>query len=95
MKQSLLKDLVLQKLRERETYLLSLVVGTVINLYGQLLVPWFRGSASPWDDFVQEATVRPGLMVTSVALGYAFPFCVGIYSSVMTRYRSQRARRED
>ncbi|MEC7983635.1 MAG: hypothetical protein VX278_00645 [Myxococcota bacterium] len=95
MKSLPIKHLIIQKLRERETYLLSLVVGTVINFYGQYLVPWFRGSTSPWDDFVQEASVRPGLMLTSVLLGYAFPFCVGIYSSVMTQYKNQRTQSEE
>jgi hypothetical protein len=61
----------------------------VINLYGQILVPWLRGSDSPFDDLMTEASVRPVLMFTSVALGYMFPLLVSVYSSVATRYRNR------
>ncbi len=78
--------LVLDKLRDPGTYTLSVVVGTVINLYGQILVPWLRGSSTPFTDLAAEASARPGLMATSVAVGYTFPLLVSVYSAVATRY---------
>ena len=83
--------LVKDKLRDRTTYILAAVVGTLINVYGQLLVPWFRHESDPFDSFMNEFEVRPGLATLSVFLGYAFPFCVGIYSGVAARYKFRRA----
>lgn len=85
-----LRRLIWDKLRDRTTYILAAVVGTLINVYGQLLVPWFRDFGDPFAVFAQEFEVRPYLAVFSVFLGYAFPFCVGIYSSVVTRYKNRR-----
>ena len=70
------------KLRDRTTYVLAAIVGTLINLYGQLLVPWFRGGANPFETFANHLQDSPGLTYFSIFLGYAFPFCVGIYSGV-------------
>jgi hypothetical protein len=78
------------KLSERATYILAAVVGTLINLYGQLLVPWLRGVDDPFAMFAYEVETRPWLTLLSVFLGYAFPFCVGTYSSVTTRYKNRR-----
>lgn len=86
----LIGRLVFEKLHDRTTYILALVVGTLINGYGQLLVPWFRSGQDPFALFWEELTVRPALGLFSVFLAYAFPFCVGIYSAVAARYKNRR-----
>jgi hypothetical protein len=86
----LVKILLLSKLRDRGTYVLALFVGSLINLYGQLLVPWLRGVASPFSAFTSEFMEHTTLTLFSISLGYVFPFCVGIYSAVVTRYRNRR-----
>ncbi len=86
----LIRRLVGEKLRDRSTYIVALIVGTLINLYGQLLVPWLRGLGNPFDLLVVEFNERLGLAILSIFLAYAFPVCVGIYSSVATRYKTRR-----
>lgn len=86
----MISHLIKEKLRDRHTYGVALVVGTVINLYGQLLVPWLRGTADPFSLIGHEFQERPALTLFSIFLGYAFPLCVGVYSSVATRYRNRR-----
>ncbi len=77
------------KLRDRSTYVVALVVGTIINLYGQFLLPWFRGSFDPPTDFLIEFEIRPEIIVFSVFLGFAFPFCIGLYSAVTARWKNR------
>jgi hypothetical protein len=48
---SLIFSLILGKLRDRTTYLVALIVGTLINLYGQLFVPWIRNVGDPFTVF--------------------------------------------
>jgi|TARA_B100000315_G_scaffold245252_1_gene270930 hypothetical protein len=86
----LIRRLVAEKLRDRSIYIVAVIVGTLINVYGQLLVPWLRGLGNPFDLVVIEFVERPGPIVLSIFLGYAFPVCVGIYSSVATRYKTRR-----
>jgi len=86
----LIARLVRAKLCERSTYILALVVGSLINLYGQLLVPWLRGAGDPFAVFASELETRPWLTLLSIFLGFAFPLCVGTYSSVATRYKNRR-----
>jgi hypothetical protein len=86
----LIRRLIGDKLRDRTTYTLALIVGTLINAYGQLLVPWFRGFGDPFARLAEEFQTRPGLTLFSVFLAYAFPFCVGIYSAVAARYKNRR-----
>ncbi len=86
----LLFRLIGERLADRTTWVLAFVVGTLINLYGQLLVPWFRGSFDPVTDFIIEYEIRPALTVFSVFLAYAFPVFVGIYSAVTARYKNRR-----
>ena len=90
MQGQLITRLVADKLRDRTTYYVALVVGTLINGFGQLLVPWFRGDADPFVVFAAEWQMRPGLTLFSIFLAYAFPFCVGIYSAVAVRYKNRR-----
>jgi len=86
----LIRRLIWDKLHERTTYTLAFVVGTLINVYGQILVPWMRGAPDPLAVLPEEFGNRPGLTAFSVVLGYVFPFCVGTYSSVATRYKNRR-----
>lgn len=86
----LLWSLVRGKLRDRGTYVVAAIVGTLINAYGQLLVPWFRGASDPLLAFMVEFEARPGVTTFSIFIAYAFPFCVGIYSAVAARYRLRR-----
>ena len=64
------------KLLDPATYILALVVGSIINLYGQFLLPWFRGSFDPPTDFLIEYEIRPDITIFSVLLGFAFMCCV-------------------
>ena len=86
----LIRRLVIGKIKDRSTYVVAAVVGTLINVYGQILVPWFRGLGNPFELFAVEFGERPGLVVFSIFLAYAFPVCVGVYSSVATRYKTRR-----
>ncbi len=86
----LILRLIMDKLHDRTTYILALVVGTLINAYGQLLVPWFRTGTDPLNQFTNELAQRPWLTLFSVFLAFAFPFCVGVYSAVAARYKNRR-----
>ena len=86
----LIGRLIGDKLHDRTTYVLAAIVGTLINAYGQLLVPWFRSSANPFETFANQLQDSPGLTMFSIFLGYAFPLCVGIYSGVAARYKNRR-----
>jgi len=86
----LLWRLVRGKVQDRSTYVVAAVVGTLINAYGQLLVPWLRGASDPLLAFVAEFQARPGVTTFSIFIAYAFPLCVGIYSAVAARYRLRR-----
>ena len=78
------------KLRDRTTYGVAAVVGTLISAYGQLLVPWIRDGGNPFTVFAGEFDRIPVLTVMSIFLAYAFPFLVGIYSAVAARYANRR-----
>jgi hypothetical protein len=86
----LIRRLVIGKIKDRSTYVVAAVVGTLINLYGQVLVPWLRGLGNPFELLGVEFSDRPGLAILSIFLAYAFPVGVGIYSSVATRYKTRR-----
>ena len=86
----LIGRLIVDKLHDRSTYVLALIVGILINGYGQLLVPWFRTGDNPFLLFQDGLFSRPELTMFSVFLAFAFPFCVGIYSGVAARYKNRR-----
>ena len=86
----IIKRLVWGKIRDPGTYFVAVIVGTFINLYGQILVPWLKGSQAPLEDLMNGFQQHPGTSILSICLGFAFPFCVGIYSSVATRYKLRR-----
>ena len=85
-----LARLINEKLHDRTTYTLAAVVGSLINGYGQLLVPWIRSNLNPFESFLIEISTRPVWTILSIFLAFAFPFCVGIYSAVASRYKSRR-----
>jgi hypothetical protein len=87
---ALLSRYIREKLRRRDTYVTALVVGVVINAYGQLLVPWLRGRSDPWAVFMEKVESDPALTAVSVGLGFLFPLLVGVYSSVATRWSSRQ-----
>ena len=62
-----------EKLADPGLYLLALVVGTVINLYGQILVPRLR-NRSPIAALRSEYNQRRLLLALSVFIAYFFPF---------------------
>ena len=74
------------KLSQRSTYVLPAIVGTLINSYGQFLIPYLRGAENPFERFVGELSSSPGLVILSIFVGYCFPFLVALYSAVMTRF---------
>jgi len=86
----LINRLIFSKLCEKNTYILALIVGSLINAYGQLLVPWLRGADNPVIVLKTQFLSNPVLTIFSVSLAFAFPLCVGVYSSVTTRYRNRR-----
>ena len=86
----LIRRLIFVKLREKNTYVLAGIVGLLINFYGQILVPWFRGIENPSSVLMGHFETHPGLTICSVFLAFAFPLCVGVYSAVTARYKIRR-----
>lgn len=78
--------------RQRQGILVvALIVGTVINLYGQVLVPAMRGVDRPLADFVATFERHPGVTLLSLLLAYLFPLAVGVYSSARARRPAESA----
>ena len=75
-----------EKLRQPNTYVISFVVGSLLNVYGHMLVPWLRGQDQLLSRFAEEFLRFPFLVSLSIAIAYMFPLLVGLYSSVSTRY---------
>ena len=73
---SLILVYALEKAADPGLFLLALIVGTVINLYGQILVPRLRG-LSPVAALRAECKARPFLLAVSVSIAFFFPFTVG------------------
>ena len=86
----LIRRILSDKLHDSETYWIAAIVGTLINGYGQLLVPWFRYEINPFKAMSDEFVARPALMIFSIILAYIFPLFVGVISSVLTRYKNRR-----
>jgi len=76
-----------EKLKQLDTYITTLIVGSFVNLYGQLLVPILRGETEPLQSFLYQFKNFPISVLLSVFLGYAFPFLVNIFTGVYTRYQ--------
>ncbi len=81
------RSYLLAKLTERHTFYVALIVGTLINVYGQILVPALRGEGDPFAVFLAEIHRNPGTLLLSIVVAYCFPFCVTVYSAAYTRYR--------
>ena len=75
------------KVVDPHTFYVAIIVGTLINVYGQILVPALRGEGNPFSVFIGEFGTNPGTVMVSIAVAYLFPFCVTVYSAVYTRYR--------
>jgi hypothetical protein len=69
-------------------YWLVLIVGLMINFYGQVLVPWLR-KLHPLSAIREEATRRPRLFALSVTVGFLFPLFVSVTSSATTSYANR------
>jgi hypothetical protein len=80
------KRYIREKLAQPGTYIVAVVVGSLINLYGQILVPLARGQQHPFDHFIAEFQAYPLLVSLSIVLGFCFPLVVGVLSAVMARY---------
>ncbi|MEH6545642.1 MAG: hypothetical protein V7701_04410 [Sneathiella sp.] len=78
------------RLKDPSLYWLALIVGTVINCYGHLLVPWMRSGENPFLLLLHELEVRPYLTIFTILMTYSFPFGVALYSSVGARYKNRR-----
>ncbi len=81
----------IEKLREMSTYRVAFIVGTLINVYGHFIVPWFRGNPDIWGRFVGELRDNPGLAACSIAIAYLFPVVVQVHSAVSSRMRTHAA----
>lgn len=75
----------------RDTWITALVVGTLINVYGQILVPVLRGSGGPFIELRASFVEAPGLALLSVLVGYAFPLSVSALSAARTQHEHRAA----
>jgi hypothetical protein len=80
-------QLVRESIRRPGTFYLVCVVGTLINGYGQVLVPWLRDE-DPWRELANHWSHEPWLFGTSLLLGYMFPLFVSTFSAVAAERRS-------
>jgi hypothetical protein len=90
MNYQLLGKFIGDRMLDRSLYWLALIVGTVINCYGHLLVPWMRSGENPFILLQNELEIRPVLTVFTILITYTFPFGVALYSSVSSRYKNRR-----
>lgn len=81
----------LQQLPSRDTLLTTLVVGTLINLYGQVLVPLLRGMSDALAELSRNLTEVPLLAFVSIAFGYTFPWLVSAYAGARARVDTEAA----
>jgi hypothetical protein len=75
----------LRPLRDGSAWRVAAVVGTLINLYGQLLVPWLNGEPNVFAALRERALRHPGTTALSVTVAYLFPLGVSIYSAAAAR----------
>ena len=80
-----------EKLRDPSTYKVAFTVGTLINLFGQFLVPFLRGQSEVWSLFVNELQQRPLLAAGSITVAYLFPVIVQVHSAVRSRLHGHGA----
>ena len=75
-----------EALRQPRIYWVALVIGTVINLYGQIIVPYTRGTENVWGSFLGEIEQYPLISACSLAIAYLFPLLVSVFQTVAMRY---------
>ena len=75
----------LSPLREGTAWRVAAVVGTLINVYGQLLVPWLNGEPAVLQAWRERALRHPGTTALSLAVAYLFPLGVSVYSAAAAR----------
>jgi len=71
--------------RMRSAWKVAVVVGTLINVYGQVLVPWLNGEPNVFGALRERAVLHPGTTALSVAVAYLFPLGVSAYSAAAAR----------
>jgi hypothetical protein len=76
-----------EKLRDPSTYKVAFVVGTLINLFGHILVPFLRDRPNVEEAFISEFEAQPALAAISIAIAYLFPIIVQVHSPVTGRLR--------
>ena len=69
----------------RSAWKVAAVVGTLINVYGQMLVPWLNGEPNVLAALRERALLHPGTTALSVAVAYLFPLGVSVYSAAVAR----------
>lgn len=74
------------RMTRRSTWVTALIVGTLINVYGQILVPLLRGADGPLTGLRDGFVDAPGLALLSVALGYLFPLGVSALAAARTQH---------
>ncbi len=79
-------------LGERSIYVVTVVAGTLIILYGQVLVPWVRGSNNALMDMMVEFEQQPLASILTFTVAFLFPFSVGVCSSTLAQYRMANAK---
>jgi hypothetical protein len=79
-----------EKLTESGTYIVASVVGTLITIYGQLIVPFLRNQPDVWDTFGQKIIEGPRLSLFSIALAYLFPIGVQLQATISAQIRVYR-----
>jgi len=83
--------LIINRLKSVDTYVVAFVIGAIINLYGQIIVPLLRGDPAPLTTVANEYHTTPLLFIASALIAFLFPFFVGIFSSVRAEYKLRHA----
>ncbi|MAA78920.1 MAG: hypothetical protein CL916_06640 [Deltaproteobacteria bacterium] len=76
-----------QKLQKKDTYIVALVVGSLITVYGQFIVPYLRNEVDVWGIFTSKMLAQPNLSLFSILLAYLFPIGVQLHATIVTRLR--------
>ena len=80
----------MQKLQDKDTYVVALVVGSLITVYGQFIVPYLRNEADVWGVFSKKMLSRPKLSLFSILLAYLFPIGVQLHATIVTQLKAIR-----
>ena len=80
-----MRKVFIEQLRREDTVWTVLIVGTLINIYGQVLVPVARGSSGIFTEFRRNFEQAPLVALSTVVLGYLFPLLVSSLTGARTR----------